>query len=77
MVKENLWLRCAKDAEKQLVAILDRLGLTPANRSKIKPAEGPKEAKPSATDEAMLSREAPAPVEEEIDLNKIDLTLVN
>ncbi|MDA4120131.1 MAG: P27 family phage terminase small subunit, partial [Thaumarchaeota archaeon] len=32
MVKENLWLRCAKDAEKQMVAILDRLGLTPLNR---------------------------------------------
>ena len=39
IVKENLWLRVAKDAERQTVAILDRLGLTPMHRSKIKPTK--------------------------------------
>lgn len=36
--KENLWLKIATNAEKNMVAILDRLGLTPHNRSKVKPA---------------------------------------
>ena len=55
VVKPNLWLKVAQDAEKQLVAILDRLGLTPANRNKIRPTEKPKE-KDFAGD-ALLSRE--------------------
>jgi phage terminase small subunit len=35
--KENLWLKVATGCEKDMVAILDRLGLTPVNRSKAKP----------------------------------------
>jgi len=34
--KPNLNLKIAQDSERQLVAILDRLGLTPQNGSKIK-----------------------------------------
>lgn len=36
--KKNLWLDVATTAERTMVGILDRLGLTPANREKIKPA---------------------------------------
>lgn len=36
--KQNLWLKPAETAEKNMVAILDRLGLTPHNRDKVKPA---------------------------------------
>jgi P27 family predicted phage terminase small subunit len=42
--KENLWLKIAVNAEKNMVAILDRLGLSPLNRGKIKPTEEPKPA---------------------------------
>jgi P27 family predicted phage terminase small subunit len=56
VVKENLWLKVAVDSEKTIVAILDRLGLTPANRAKVKPAEKAKTAVDAAA-EAMLSRE--------------------
>jgi P27 family predicted phage terminase small subunit len=35
--KPNLWLKVAETAEKNMVAILDRLGLTPHNRGKVKP----------------------------------------
>jgi P27 family predicted phage terminase small subunit len=63
-VKENLWLKQAKDAEKQLVSLLDRLGLTPAARGKIKQTLTPEKPDPDAH---LLSREAPQPpVEEEI-----------
>lgn len=44
--KQNLWLPISERAEKQLVGIIDRLGLTPLNRSKVKPTgeqEKPKE----------------------------------
>jgi len=51
--KPNLWLAIAESAEKNMVAILDRLGLSPLNRSKVKatsPAEKKKEpAKPGTT----------------------------
>jgi P27 family predicted phage terminase small subunit len=36
MEKQNLWLVIAKDSEKQMVGILDRLGLTPHNRDRVK-----------------------------------------
>jgi P27 family predicted phage terminase small subunit len=80
VVKENLWLRCAKDAEKQLVAVLDRLGLTPMNRGKIKPAEPPKEASPEqAAEDALMSRESASEqrANEEPNLDDIDLSKVN
>jgi P27 family predicted phage terminase small subunit len=35
--RENLWLPVAEKAEKALVGIIDRLGLSPLNRSKVKP----------------------------------------
>lgn len=34
--KENLWLKVVRESEKALVGIIDRLGLTPLNRSKVK-----------------------------------------
>jgi P27 family predicted phage terminase small subunit len=37
MEKPNLWLKIAETAEKNLVACLDRLGLSPMNRGKIAP----------------------------------------
>jgi len=55
VIKQNLWLKIAADSEKQLVSILDRLGLTPANRAKVKPTEKPKEK--DLAGEALLSRE--------------------
>jgi P27 family predicted phage terminase small subunit len=44
--KENLWLRIATNAEKNLVSILDRLGLTPNARTRVKPTPA---TKPTAT----------------------------
>jgi P27 family predicted phage terminase small subunit len=35
--KPNYWLKVAQDAEKQMIACLDRLGLSPMNRDKVKP----------------------------------------
>jgi phage terminase small subunit len=35
--KENLWLKVATGCEKDMVGILDRLGLSPMNRTKAKP----------------------------------------
>ena len=52
--KENLWLKCAKDCERQMVAILDRCGLSPATRGKVKRAV---EAKPPQLPEQFPSRE--------------------
>jgi P27 family predicted phage terminase small subunit len=74
-VGPNLWLKIAQESEKQIVSILDRLGLTPAARGKITPAEPAKTPTTSAADEAVLSREVPQPpVDDEIDLNSIDLS---
>ena len=44
--KQNLWLKICETSEKNLVAILDRLGLTPHNRAKIKPTAQPQPDKP-------------------------------
>jgi P27 family predicted phage terminase small subunit len=38
-VKHNLWLRVAQDSEKSIIQCLDRLGLTPLAKSKVKPAK--------------------------------------
>ena len=73
IIKENLWLRVAKDAERQTVSILDRLGLTPYHRSKIKPTKKDRAQEPAA----FPSREEAAQsVEPEPDLNTIDETVV-
>jgi P27 family predicted phage terminase small subunit len=55
VVRPNLWLKVAQDAAKALLSHLDRLGLTPANRNKIKPAAKPKPD--TSKDDALLSRE--------------------
>ena len=39
--KPNLWLKVAAESEKQLVAILDRLGLSPIAGSKVKQTRPP------------------------------------
>lgn len=41
--RPNLWLKVAQESEKYMLAVLDRLGLTPMNRAKVKPTEKPKE----------------------------------
>lgn len=57
VVKENLWVKIAANSEKQLVSILDRLGLTPLQRGKVKPTDKAKSDEEKAG-EALLSREA-------------------
>ena len=54
--KENLWLKIAVTAEKNMIAVLDRLGLSPLNRGKIKPTEEPKPTPEIDEFEAALSR---------------------
>lgn len=39
--KHNLWLKVAETSEQKMVAILDRLGLSPMNRQKAKPIPTP------------------------------------
>jgi P27 family predicted phage terminase small subunit len=73
--KENLWLKVATDAEKLQLAALDRLGLTPLNRGKVKPTELPTKA--PAPDETFPTREEVTLPGDEIDLNLIDETVVN
>lgn len=46
MEKPNLWLKVAETCEKNMVACLDRLGLSPLNRGKIKPTAQPSPEKP-------------------------------
>jgi len=75
VVKENLWLKVCTDSEKFQLAALDRLGLTPLNRGKIKSASDPKAPKPD--DDATFSREAAQPpVDDDVDLNSIDLSKI-
>lgn len=51
MEKQNLWLPIAERQEKALVGIIDRLGLTPLNRSKVKPTGEQEKPKPELTPE--------------------------
>jgi P27 family predicted phage terminase small subunit len=53
--KPNLWLKVAETAEKNMVACLDRLGLTAMNRSKVKPT-GEDKNKPLDPLEAFMQR---------------------
>jgi P27 family predicted phage terminase small subunit len=41
--KPNLWLKVAETSEKQMVACLDRLGLSPMNRDKVRPTASSQE----------------------------------
>jgi P27 family predicted phage terminase small subunit len=70
--KENLWLQIARDAEKQMIGIFDRLGVTPLNRGKVKPTK----AEPKADAAAMPTRDETTLPEDEVDLNSIDETLI-
>ena len=54
--RPNLWLKVAQESEKQMVAILRELGLTPMNRAKVRPTEVPKEAEPVAPEDKLLER---------------------
>jgi len=49
--RTNLWLPIAERAEKQLTGLCDRLGLTPLNRSKVKPTGEQEKPKPEPTPE--------------------------
>jgi P27 family predicted phage terminase small subunit len=69
VVKPNLWLKIAQESEKSFLACLDRLGLTPANRGKVKPTKEP--VAPPA-DAFPTREEACASPEPDIDLNAID-----
>ncbi|MGB6250497.1 MAG: phage terminase small subunit P27 family [Terriglobales bacterium] len=40
--KPNLWLKVAETCEAKMIACLSALGMTPMNRSKVKPTEQPK-----------------------------------
>lgn len=62
-VAPNLWLKVAQESEKTIVSILDRLGLTPTNRGKVKQASAPKPD--TSADDALLSRDAAAKLKEE------------
>lgn len=44
--KKNPWLAIAQEAEKTLVACLDRLGFTPLNRERVKPVKKSEEKIP-------------------------------
>ncbi|MDP9159227.1 MAG: phage terminase small subunit P27 family [Acidobacteriota bacterium] len=54
--KPNLWLKVAQDAERQMVACLDRLGMSPLNRDKVKPTKVSDEEKPLDPMEQFLNR---------------------
>jgi P27 family predicted phage terminase small subunit len=75
--KENLWLKVAVTAEKNMVAILDRLGLTPHNRAKVKPTKEPEGAKPDEFADFLARKSAaglvmPPASEEQINESRID-----
>jgi P27 family predicted phage terminase small subunit len=54
VVKENIRLKIVVGAEKQLVAILDKLGLSPNAKDKVRPTKG--EEKPEDPMEQFLAR---------------------
>lgn len=62
--KPNYWLKIVETAEKNMVACLDRLGLTAMNRAKVKPT-GDDKNKPADPIEEFLARRRPAATEEE------------
>jgi len=75
--KPNYWLKIAETAEKNMVACLDRLGLTPHNRAKVKPT-GEDKNKPADPMEEFLAGRSPgrAASEAEVEDEELD-ELVN
>lgn len=71
-MKPNLWLAIAQDAEKGMTGILDRLGLSPLNRGKVKSLVQPKEVKPVDPMAEILNRPRAAETEPEQNLDEID-----
>ena len=61
--KKNLWYDVVRDCEKEMVALLDRLGMSPLNRGKVKPTAGSKEKPVEKT---------PAELEYELFTNLVD-----
>lgn len=55
--KANLWLKVAETCERNMVACLDRLGLSPINRAKVKPTGGPVKKEPTPGTAAALMPE--------------------
>jgi P27 family predicted phage terminase small subunit len=55
-LRPNQWLKIAQEAEKEKLAILDRLGLSPMNRSKVKSTEIPQAETPKDELENLLER---------------------
>lgn len=67
---KNLWLPIAEAAEKTMIACLDRLGLTPLNRGKIRPT-AQKPAPEEGSMEDVLTRPPAGP--EPFDLSRYNL----
>jgi P27 family predicted phage terminase small subunit len=55
MEKPNLWLKVAETCEKNMIACLDRLGLSPLNRGKVKATAQPSPETPCDPLEQELS----------------------
>jgi len=68
--KPNLHLKIAETCESKMISILDRLGLSPLNRSKVVATEIPQEKKPVDPLTELLERNgqtAEAPADAEVD----------
>lgn len=65
--KANLWLKIAETAERNMVACLDRLGLTPHNRAKVKPTDDDKNKPADPMEEFLARSPGPATAENEDD----------
>ena len=62
MEKPNYWLKVAQDAEKMMLGCLDRLGLSPLNRDKVKPTGSTKDEVVDPMDAYMARGHATRPV---------------
>lgn len=75
--KPNLWLKIAQDAERNMVACLDRLGLTAMNRAKVKPTGDDKNKPADPLDEYMRRGAGHAASEAGFAAEELDDTQVN
>jgi phage terminase small subunit len=74
MEKPNLWLKVAETSERNMIACLDRLGLTPNARGKVKPTHvptAPQEATPEQQFLDGINKPGPAATEllEDLDID--------